>query len=179
MAESLRIRFGNLVEAFGCLWVATYFYRSDRGVDSESARSRFAMTYVLTGPNCENVGAPSQQEIKAARVRLGSTHSYRRIRPASESADWPIGREASGRLCHLMKRGAFPGWQKLFVLACPFQVGTKSFLPSTPWNYGARVAGRSPRTQEGRPPLLIGRQKLSVPTALPPPRFLVFWNALC
>ena len=108
------------------------FYRSDRGVDSESARSRFAMACFLTGPNCANAGAPSQQEIKAARVRLGSTHSYRRIRPASESADWPVDREASGRLCHLMKRGAFPRWQKLFVPTCPFQVGTKSVLPSSP-----------------------------------------------
>ena len=85
----------------------------------------------LTGPNCGNAGAPSQQEIKAARVRLGSTHSYRRIRPASESAAWPISWEALEG-SHSVKRGAFSGWQKLFAPTCPFQAGAKSFLPSSP-----------------------------------------------
>ena len=132
MAEPLRSRFGNLVEAFGCLWVATYLLqvgpRRRFRVSAESIRHDL----FLTGPNWANAGVPSQQGIKAARVRLGSTHSYRRIRPASESADWPVDREASGRLCHLMKRGAFPGWQKLLVPACPLQVGANAFLPSSP-----------------------------------------------
>ena len=37
LAESLRSRFGNLVEAFGCLWVATYLLQV-------GARSRFRVS---------------------------------------------------------------------------------------------------------------------------------------
>ena len=132
VAESLRSRFGNLAEALGRLRVTTYFLqvgsRSRFRVSAESIRNDLC----LIGPSCGNASVPSQQEIKVARVRLGSTHSYRRIRPASESAAWPIDREASGRLCHLGKSGAFSGWQKLFVPTCPFQAGTKSFLPPSP-----------------------------------------------
>ena len=52
----------------------------------------------------------ARKEYKAARARLGSTHSYLCILSVRRSAVWPLGSRV-GRLCHLAKGAASWQWQ--------------------------------------------------------------------
>ena len=115
MAESLRSQFEIMFWVFERLWVQPIFYRADRGVNSESARSQFTDAYLLTGQMADSPMGQARKEFKAARARLGSTHSYLCIVSVRGSAVWPLGSRV-GRLCHLAKRAAIWQWQ---IFTCP------------------------------------------------------------
>ena len=115
MAESSRSQFGFLFENFYRLLAQPIFYRADRGVNSESARSQFTDAYLLIGQMADSPMGQARKEFKAARARLGSTHSYLCIVSVRGSAVWPLGSRV-GRLCHLAKRAAIWQWQ---IFTCP------------------------------------------------------------
>ena len=84
--------------------------------------------------------------LHAPARKLASWPAGRSAAPAGRSVGWPADWPVSGRLigglagwlaggawCKVFWAGGgfFSGWQKLFVPTCPFQAGTKSFLPSS------------------------------------------------